>query len=246
MKNLLGILLSLLTIFACGSAEDSSPAAASQSLSPSSPDTSYTGKPLNRFDEAILAFETEDQSRTPQSDEVLFIGSSSIRKWKTLAEDLDPIPVLNRGFGGSTLPEVIHYADRIIFPYAPETIVLYCGENDIADGANPDQVFQSFQKLDRMIEEQLPNTDLIYITMKPSPSRWDLWPQYQAGDRQISEYIKNRENRYFIDCSPVMLLPSGVPDSSIFIEDMLHMNAKGYAAWKVMIKPIVLNVSAAN
>lgn len=200
---------------------------------------SYTGEPLNRFDQAIENMEQEDATRSKRENEVLFIGSSSIRFWTSLAIDFDPIPVINRGFGGSTLPEVYHYADRIILPYHPKLIVLYCGENDIAEKASPTQAFDAFKKLDQLIEEKLPDTKLIYIAMKPSIARWNLWEQYQAGDRMIHDYIKTKNNRYFVDCGPLMLNASGQPDSSIFVEDMLHLNEKGYAAWTSLLKPEV-------
>lgn len=243
MKNFLWLVIPLLLVVSCGSSEQSD---ANTTLTEPAPaettavDTSYTGKALNHFEEAILAFEAEDATREQVEGTILFTGSSSIRMWSSLAEDFAPVPILNRGFGGSTLPEVIHYADRIIFNYAPEVIVLYCGENDIAEGASADQVFESFQKIDRMIEQRLPNSTLIYIAMKPSPSRWALWPQYQTGDRMISAYLKGKSKRHFVDCSPSMLLPSGEPDSSIFIEDMLHMNPKGYDGWEALIEPVVL------
>ncbi len=200
---------------------------------------SYTGRALNRFDQAIFNMEQEDSTRIVLENEVLFIGSSSIRMWKTLREDFDPIPGINRGFGGSTMPEVIHYADRIIFPYNPKLIVLYCGENDIAEDATPEQVFGSFKKLNAMIEKRLPETNLIFISMKPSVARWGLWDKYKAGNKLIKEYIETKNNRVYLESADVMLTESGQPDSSIFIEDMLHMNAKGYAAWKSLVRPAV-------
>lgn len=244
MKNLLWLAITLCFATSCGTSEQSDTNTVLTEPAPAETiavDTSYTGKALNHFEKDIIAFETADATRAKAEGTVLFTGSSSIRMWSSLAEDFAPVPVLNRGFGGSTLPEVIHYAERIIFAYAPETIVLYCGENDIAEGANANQVFESFQKLDRMIEERLPNTTLIYIAMKPSPARWALWPQYQEGDRMISAYLEGKAKRHFVDCSPAMLLPSGEADSSIFIEDMLHMNAKGYDGWEALIEPVVLN-----
>ncbi len=200
---------------------------------------SYTGKPLNRFDQAIKNMEKEDSTRIVSTNEVLFTGSSSIRMWQSLEQDFDPIPGINRGFGGSTLPEVIHYADRIIFPYKPSLMVLYCGENDIADGASPVQVLSSFKKLDGMIRAKLPETKMIFISMKPSVARWALWEKYVEGNNLIHDYINTKEDRYYLDCSTVMLNEEGEPDPSIFIEDKLHMNAKGYEAWTTLVKPVV-------
>jgi lysophospholipase L1-like esterase len=200
---------------------------------------SYTGKPLNRFEQEIQNMKKADSNRTAQENEVLFTGSSSIRMWNTLAQDFDPIPGINRGFGGSILPEVIHYADRIIFPYQPKLIVLYCGENDVADGATAVQVLTSFIQLDEMIRSKLPETKMIYISMKPSIARWKLWEEYSIGNEIIHEYIKTKKDRFYMDCSTVMLLKNGEPDPSIFIEDNLHMNATGYEGWTTLLKPMV-------
>ena len=235
----------LAIVFAClllscntASEETGKSDSSQQSASPKV-ETSYTGKPLNRFEQAIRNMEKEDSVRFVQENEVLFIGSSSIRMWSTFHQDFDPIPGINRGFGGSTLPEVIYYADRIIFKYEPQLIVLYCGENDIADGASPEQVFASFKKLDGMIRKKLPETKMIFISMKPSIARWNLWEKYIAGNEMIRKYIETKDDRFYLDCSTVMLLENGEPDPSIFVEDNLHMNAKGYEGWKSLVKPMV-------
>lgn len=238
MKNLLLQLILVLSFFACNSEGESS------SQNEATTDQvvvgkSYTGRALDRFEQAIKNMEREDSSRIARADDVLFIGSSSIRFWKNLALDFDPIPTINRGFGGSTLPEVIHYADRIIFSYQPKLIVLYCGENDISEGASPQQVFESYKKLDAMIQKRLPDTKLIYLSMKPSVARWNLWDKYEEGNRLIQEAMIKQANRRYIEVADVMLSENGQPDSTIFVEDMLHMNEKGYAAWKDLIRPAV-------
>lgn len=219
--------------------EETSAVQGSPQSEPPQTTLSYTGKPLDRFEQEIQNMEKEDSSRTARENEVLFTGSSSIRMWKTLAADFDPIPAINRGFGGSTLPEVIHYADRIIFKYQPQLIILYCGENDIADGASPEQVLESFKQLDEMIRKKLPKAKLIYVSMKPSIARWNLWEKYVIGNEMIHTYIETKADRFYLDCSTVMLLENGEPDPSIFIEDKLHMNAKGYEGWTSQLKPMV-------
>jgi lysophospholipase L1-like esterase len=240
MKNQLLIFLLALLFFTCNNTTEKKPIDQEVGQSdPSNVALSYTGKPLDRFDEEIQNMEKADSMRTIQENEVLFTGSSSIRMWKTLSEDFDPIPGINRGFGGSTLPEVIHYADRIIFNYQPKLMVLYCGENDIADGASPEQVLASFKTLDEMIRSKLPETKMIYISMKPSVARWELWSDYTTGNEMIRKYIETKEDRFYLDCSAVMLLENGEPDPSIFIEDNLHMNAKGYKGWTALVKPLV-------
>ena len=222
------LLMGLLCLLACNSDTNSS-AAGSAATDPSG---------LSRFEAEIEKMEAEDANRQAQANEILFIGSSSIRMWSSLQRDMAPMPVINRGFGGSTLPEVIHYADRIIFPYEPRLIVLYCGENDISEGATPQQVAKSFIRLDSMVQEKLPDSQMIYVSMKPSLARWNLWSQYQAGNLLIHQYIDKKPNRFYLESSVPMLLQQS-PDSTIFIEDGLHMNEKGYRKWTAYIKPLV-------
>lgn len=195
---------------------------------------------INRFDEAIAAFKKEDQEQGIRRGEILFVGSSSIRFWLTLKEDMEGLAVLNRGFGGSTLPEVLHYADQIIFPYEPEIIVLYCGENDISEGRTPQQAFDTFQELTNEITEKLPNTKLFYLCMKPSIARWEMWNQMDEANKLFADYIAGQPNMEYIDVSVPMLNEKGMPKKDIFVEDMLHMNEKGYAAWTSLIKPILM------
>ena len=159
--------------------------------------------------------------------------------WDSLSVDFAPIPVLNHGFGGSTLPEVIHYADRIIFKSQPELIVLYCGENDISEGASAQEVLDSYKKLDELISQKLPESHVIYISMKPSLARWNLWNPYKKGNALIQNYLKDKKNRHYIDCSEVMLNENNLPEGSIFIQDGLHMNKDGYERWTNLIRPKV-------
>ncbi|MFK7906280.1 MAG: SGNH/GDSL hydrolase family protein [Chitinophagales bacterium] len=194
---------------------------------------------INRFDEAIAAFKKEDQEQGIRKGEILFTGSSSIRFWLTLKEDMEGLKVLNRGFGGSTLPEMVHYADQIVFPYAPETIVLYCGENDIAAGRTPQEAFESFKELTAQITAKLPSTQLFYLCMKPSIARWEMWPQMEESNRLFADYIAEQPNMEYVDISVPMLDEKGMPRKEIFVEDMLHMNAKGYADWTKIVKPLL-------
>ncbi len=199
----------------------------------------YRGKKLDRFEVAIVNMEREDSKRLKREGEVLFTGSSSIRLWKTLAMDMHPVPVINRGFGGAMIPEVIHYADRMVFPYKPDLIVFYCGENDIAEGASPTEVFESFKKFDEMVQKRLKGTQLIYISMKPSLARWELWDKYLAGNDLIRSYTESKAHLHYFDSSASMLTKARTPDSTIFVADGLHLNEIGYERWKNGIKPMV-------
>ncbi|MEM9822939.1 MAG: GDSL-type esterase/lipase family protein [Bacteroidota bacterium] len=199
---------------------------------------------INRFKKEIDRFLESDQQAPREKGQVLFIGSSSIRMWDSLAVDMAPLEVINRGFGGSTLPEVIHYADQILFPYAPSTIVLYCGENDISEGASPLRVFRSFKTLIQEIRQKLPETMLYYIPMKPSIARWNLWPDYQKGNEMIATFIAAHEKMEYLDTSPTMLVDSISIDSSIFIEDGLHMNRAGYERWRDVVRAALITEEA--
>ena len=235
----LSSLLAFLAAFflaACGEEPSSS---SDRTAASTEPAEEATPQPLDRFEAEIQAFEAADQSNGIDTSRILFIGSSSIRLWNSLAEDLAPMKVLNRGFGGSTLPEVSYYANRIIFPYRPDTIFLYCGENDIAAGAKPQKVYESFTALMARIRLKLPKTQIFYISMKPSIARWEMWPAFREGEELIERYIDQYNHLHYLDCSAAMLLPSGGVDSTIFVEDGLHMNAEGYRRWREMVRRIL-------
>lgn len=199
-----------------------------------------------RFEEEIQAFEASDATARYHSGSVLFTGSSSIRLWESLDEDMEDIPSINRGFGGSTLPEVNHYYDRIITKFDPSVIVLYCGENDIAAGRDPKNVIKDYRVFIKKTRSTLPNTQIIYLSMKPSPSRWHLWDKYEVANSAIQKITNRDKRQFFIDVSKVMLHVNGEPDPSIFVEDMLHMNKTGYEGWQRIIQPIVQQVYNMN
>jgi lysophospholipase L1-like esterase len=192
-----------------------------------------------RFESEIQKFEAEDSTTGYQEDFILFTGSSSIRLWKSLTSDMEGLSVLNRGFGGATLEEMNVYWNRIAGEHKPDLVVLYCGENDIAENATAGQVMDRFTKFMKLYTSSFPSTPLIYIAMKPSLARWNLWEEYQEADSQISAIISQSENATFIDLSPSMLKKNGTLKKNIFIQDGLHMNTKGYEGWTTMLRPII-------
>ena len=202
-----------------------------------------SGKMVDRFADAILNMEKEDSLRTAQEDEILFVGSSSIRMWKSLVIDMLPMHAINRGFGGSTIPEVIYFTNRIVIPYKPKLIVFYCGENDINDGYTPQEVLESFIAFDELVHQKLPKTQLLYISMKPSLDLWDQWDKLEEGNLLIKKYIESKPHLHYFDSSQSMLTAEGTPDSTIFIEDGLHMNEAGYVRWTAQLKPVVSALS---
>lgn len=195
----------------------------------------------DRFESEIQTFEAADQGEMPPVGAVLFTGSSSIRLWPALDSAFAPIPVIQRGFGGSTLPEVIYYAERIVWKYKPSVIVLYCGENDMAEGAAPPVVFQHFKRFVALMEEKLPGARLIVLSAKPSPARWQLWSDFTKYNYLIQQFAAKRENVLFVDLSPTLLSATSEPDPAFFTEDKLHLNRQGYARWKRALQPMVLD-----
>ncbi|MFK7774918.1 MAG: GDSL-type esterase/lipase family protein [Saprospiraceae bacterium] len=198
--------------------------------------------PFSRFQSEIDQFIQQDKEIDFPKNGIMMTGSSSIRMWKTMAKDFSKFPVLNRGFGGATIPEVLHFAGKYIFQHEPQIIVFYCGENDISEGASPEIVFASFKTFVKIIETRLPNTKLVYISMKPSIARWNLWPKYQAGEKLIKEFVDENPKIEYMDSSISMLEKDGEVKKDIFIEDGLHMNAKGYKGWTSQLKPILEKV----
>lgn len=197
---------------------------------------------VDRFEEEIKQFEVADKVQMPPKGAVLFVGSSSMRMWSTLAADFAPLPTINRGFGGSTTPEVMHYAERIVYKYQPSVIVYYCGENDMASDAPPQVAFQNFKKYIGETEKNLANTTVVFIAAKPSPQRWSMWKNFQQFNSMVEQFAQNRPNLRYVDLGKELMGANGEPDPALFVEDKLHLNASGYAKWTAVLKPVVTEV----
>jgi lysophospholipase L1-like esterase len=191
-----------------------------------------------RFESEIAAFERSDKKKAVPKDCILFVGSSTVRLWQT-ADAFPDLPVVNRGFGGSTIPDVNYFADRIVFKYKPKTIVFYAGDNDIAGGHSPDKVVSNYQKFADSVHERLPETKLIYLAIKPSPLRWKMWPQSQEANDRIKELTRKNDHDLYVDTAPTILGADGQPQKELFRDDGLHMNPKGYDAWNKLLAPIL-------
>jgi lysophospholipase L1-like esterase len=194
------------------------------------------------FSSEIAAFKKQDSVSTPPRDVILFIGSSSFRLWKNIDSSFPDHTIINCGFGGSTLPDVIRYADDIIFPYQPKQIVIYCGENDFAadTSLNPSQVVKRFEELFTLIRSKFKKVPVVYVSMKPSPSRQHLMSKFNVANVMIKNFLKKKKKTAFVDVYKAMLKADGTPMTDIFLEDNLHMNAKGYAIWQKIIEPYLL------
>lgn len=191
------------------------------------------------FYNEIQQFKKQDSISFPPKNAILFVGSSSFRKWQDVQSYFPHYTIINRGFGGSTLPDVIRYANDIIIPYHPKQVLVYCGDNDLAssDTITPQIVTERFKKLFYIIRKKLPTANIAFVSIKPSPSRYQLMAKMEEANRRIGAFLKTQKNTFFIDVFHPMLLPNGKAIPAIFLEDSLHMNAKGYSIWKKAIQP---------
>ena len=190
------------------------------------------------FEKEIRQFKTEDSQQRPPKNAIVFVGSSSFRMWKDLQEDFPGHQIINRGFGGSSLPHVIAYADEIVIPYKPKQVVIYCGENDFMnDTVTSEIVSNRFITLYNKLRDALPRTEIVYVSMKPSPSRQYLMEELAAANAAIRNFLKNKRKTSYVDIWDDMLDEEGAPRKELFLKDMLHMNEKGYAIWKKAIAP---------
>ncbi len=190
----------------------------------------------------IQQFKQQDSIQFPPAHAILFVGSSSFRFWKEVQQDFPGYTIINRGFGGSTLPDVIRYANDIIFPYHPKEIVIYCGENDLAedDSITPQIVFDRFKTLFKMIRKEYKKIPIVFVSIKPSPSRERLMPEMLVANLMIKKFLAKKRKSYFVDIYHKMLTPDGKPMPDIFVSDNLHMNRKGYAIWQQAIQPYLV------
>jgi lysophospholipase L1-like esterase len=185
----------------------------------------------------IRKFEDADRSSPPRPGAVLFIGSSSIRKWTDLASDFPGKRVLNRGFGGSRLADSTYYAGRIVVPYRPSLIVLYAGDNDINDGHTAQQVFDDYVAFVARVRKDLPATPIAFVSIKPSPSRVRFLTAMRDANAKIRTYAAAHAHLVYIDVASAMLDKNGQPRAELFTEDNLHMNRNGYDLWRAIIAP---------
>ena len=191
------------------------------------------------FEAEISAFEQADLASPPTANPVLFVGSSSIRVWPDLAGDFPDYPVMNRGFGGSQMSDVLYYFDRVVAVYDPALILVYEGDNDLASGMSVDQVYADYVEFLALVEEHLPEADVAFIATKPSPSRSQYLEVTQELNARLEDLSSNNSRLWFIDVFTPMLNENGQPRPELFGSDMLHMNAAGYELWQSIIEPVL-------
>ncbi len=198
------------------------------------------GGDLEFFASDIEAFVKADRAAPPAPGGIVFVGSSSIRLWKTLAEDMAPLHVIRRGFGGSHLLHVNHELSRIVLAYAPRAVVLYAGDNDIAYGRSAEAVTAEFRQFVQAVHSALPETDIWYLSMKPTKTQAIFWPELSRGNRQIAAAAKDDPRVHFIDADALFLTADGKANADLLRFDGIHLNDRGYAAWTSLIRPALL------
>jgi lysophospholipase L1-like esterase len=192
------------------------------------------------FKAEINAFMKSDSINMPAKGSILFVGSSSFTNWKDVKAYFPGFPIINRGFGGSSLPDVIYYAEQTILKYKPKQIYIYCGENDLAGNktVTADTVLKRFKQLFSIIRKNLSKkTEVVFVSIKPSVSRWKIEDKFVEANEKIKKYIESKSHASFVNVHTAMLKPDGEVMTDIFIKDNLHMNAKGYAIWQGIIAP---------
>ncbi len=191
----------------------------------------------DRWEPEVQTWEEEDRRHPPKPGGVLFIGSSSIRLWKTLAEDFPGVDVINRGFGGSEIADSTDLAHRIVVPYRPRMIVLYAGDNDLANRRAPRQVRDDFAAFVARVRRDLPEVRIAFIAIKPSLARARLLDKMREANALVRDYAAGQRDVVFIDVFTPMMGPAGKVRGELFVEDGLHLNRAGYELWRSVIAP---------
>jgi lysophospholipase L1-like esterase len=190
-----------------------------------------------RYLNQIQRYEAADRKQKPPPGGVLFVGSSSIAQWDTLAEDFAGVPVINRGFGGSQILDVTYFAPRIVLPYRPKTIVFYCGENDLGEGAEPLRLLEDFKAFVQFVHGALPDTRILFMSLKPSPAIWRLADKLREANALVQSFTQSDPARLgYIDVFTPMLRGDGQPQADLFKADGQHLSARGYAVWAALVK----------
>jgi len=197
-----------------------------------------TPKGPERWEKNIAAFEAKDKEKMPPEKAVLFVGSSSIVGWN-VAKSFPEEQTINRGFGGSQIVDSVYYAPRIVNKYKPRIVVFYAGDNDIAGGKTPEKVAGDFKDFVKAVQKDLPDTKILFLAIKPSPSRWKMYDKQTKANELVAAFCKEGKNLVYVDVVKPMLDKEGQPRKELFKDDNLHMNEEGYKVWIEIVKPLL-------
>ena len=191
-----------------------------------------------RWHSAIAAFEAEDNERRREPGGVLFIGSSTIRLWDT-DKHFPDLDVINRGFGGSEMIDTLHFADRIVIPYQPRVMLLYAGSNDIARDEPPCAIARRFEQLIAKVQQESPQTQIVFLSVKPTTKRWNLIHRIRATNALVEVICIETAGVHYLDAHTAMLNDEGEPETKWLSEDGLHLNAIGYEHLTEVTRPVI-------
>ncbi|HMV46373.1 MAG TPA: GDSL-type esterase/lipase family protein [Blastocatellia bacterium] len=222
-----GVLLFVLLVNVAAIAQQAAPAAASQKGDP------------RRYEKDIEAFLAADQTAPPQKGQILFIGSSIFRLWKNLKEQMAPLPVFNRAYGGSRTADILFYMDKVVLPYEPKIIVYYCGSNDINADIPPETIFASFREFADRVHAKLPKTKIFYVSINKAPQKMERWDWVDDANRRIKEFCEKQATLGFIDVNPALFDKDGKPRMELYLPDKLHFQEPAYAEFTRIIKPVI-------
>ena len=198
-----------------------------------------------KFQKEWDAYLEKDKTSPPPTESILAIGSSSMRMWSTIKQDLAPLPVFNRAFGGSVTKDTVEAVPVLVIPYKPKVILYYCGDNDLGSASTPfDVPVNGFKNFVAAVRKDLPNVHFVYMSIKPSPKRTDSWPNAQKANAALKEWCAKDPLMTFIDVGTTLLDDKGVPLPELYREDHLHMQPAGYVRWTAVIKPVLEKVWA--
>lgn len=236
VSTLLLCTLSLAVLPVCSQSQPT----VSTAPAPAKASSASSNRNFDRWEKFIAAYEETDRTSPPPKGGVLFLGSSTIRRWDTLAEDFPQYQVINRGFGGSHIVDSIHFAERIIFPYEPRMIVLRAGGCDLHSGKSPEQVFADYKAFVAKMRARLPEVTIVYIGTNPTIRWWSDWDKTKALNAQVEEYARTRPYLKYVEMSDLVLGPDGRPRPELFCDE-LHFNAEGYELLADRVRPFLKN-----
>ncbi len=216
--------LILVTQLACATLRADEPKAAPKKNDPA------------RWEKDIARFEAMDKEKPQKKGQILFVGSSSIRLWN-LEKSFPGVDAINRGFGGSQIEDSTHFADRIVLPYEPRTIVMYAGDNDLHSGKSAEQVAADYRRFVAKVRAKLPKVKIVFIAIKPSVARWKNVHNVRKANGIIAKACAADGNMVFVDIDKPMMGADGKPREELLVKDGLHLSEKGYELWTSLVKP---------
>lgn len=200
----------------------------------------------NAFEPDIQLFEKQDRIKFPTKGAILFVGSSSIRLWKTLETDFTGFQVINRGFGGSKTTDILHFFDRIVTPYQPKVIIYYTGTNDLASGSDAATVANNVEKFVQRVGKTLPGTKILVLNNTIAVSRKALHHEFRKANNLLKQKLANYSYACYVDVNSTIMGEDGMPRPEMFVADSTHLNPQGYKAWVSVVKPTLEKVASKN